>query len=232
MTTAMATASTPMAEHRTCRGYDCSLYSCNDAHVARHDRATHMNSPSPSHDRRAKQSSGFSLIELMIVVCITGILAAIAIPTFSSYIQKSRTSEAVDFLGVIKLRQEAYRAEFGQYFVCGNIRTPTSLSAGSFIPGTAATRKNATAFPFPTNDACFNTIGARPGGPVRFGYAWAAGLPADIGGLPAVYNLAAAPDHFFIAQAVTDLEGDGTTCTYELTSFTRSVWFTPAAGWE
>ena len=51
--------------------------------------------------------------------------------------------------------------------------------------------------------------------------------------LPAVYGLTAhAYDHYFIAQAVTDLDGDGTVCTYELTSFTRSVWFTPDTGWE
>lgn len=167
----------------------------------------------------------------MIVVVITGILAAIAVPTFSGYIQKSRTSEAVDFLGVIKLRQEAHRAEFGQYFVC-RATNPTDLAAADFIPGDATTMKSAVAVPFPTTNACFNTIGAKPGGRVRFGYAWAAGLPGQVAALSSAYGLAAFPDHYFIAQAVTDLDGDGTACMYELTSFTRSVWFTPAAGWE
>jgi prepilin-type N-terminal cleavage/methylation domain-containing protein len=177
----------------------------------------------------AKSRSGFTLTELMVVVVITGILAAIAIPSFSSYIQKSRTSEAVEFLGVIKLRQEAYRSEFGQYFQCGGVRTPAAIS---FIPGNHSTMKNAVSLAFPTTDPCFNVIGAKPGGPVRFGYGWAAGLPSDAAGLPGSYGMAATPDHYFIAQAETDLDGDGAVCTYELTSFTRSVWFTPAKGWE
>ena len=47
---------------------------------------------------RNKKSSGFTLVELMIVVAIIGILAAVAIPAFSRYIRKSRTAEALGFL--------------------------------------------------------------------------------------------------------------------------------------
>ena len=43
-----------------------------------------------SRDRR-----GFSLIELMMVVAIIGLLASVAIPSFTKYIQKSRASEAL-----------------------------------------------------------------------------------------------------------------------------------------
>ncbi len=54
---------------------------------------------------------GFTLIELMIVVAIIGILAAIAIPNFMNYQCKAKQSEAKSNLGNIKTMQEAYRAE-------------------------------------------------------------------------------------------------------------------------
>lgn len=49
-----------------------------------------------------KKSTGFTLIELMIVVAIVGILAALAFPAYQDYIVRSRIMEGIGFTGQIK----------------------------------------------------------------------------------------------------------------------------------
>lgn len=58
---------------------------------------------------------GFTLIELMIVVAIIGILAAIAIPNFMNYQCKAKQAEAKTLLGSLRVAQEAYFAEHDAY---------------------------------------------------------------------------------------------------------------------
>lgn len=62
-----------------------------------------------------KNNKGFTLIELMIVVAIIGVLAAIAIPNFLNYQCKAKQSEAKSNLGSIRTSEEAYLAEYDAY---------------------------------------------------------------------------------------------------------------------
>ena len=66
------------------------------------------------------KEKGFTLIELMIVVAILGILAAIAIPNFMRFQAKSRQSEAKTNLGAIGTTAESYRAEQDTYIATWN----------------------------------------------------------------------------------------------------------------
>ena len=62
-----------------------------------------------------RKQEGFTLIELMIVVAIIGILAAIAIPNFMQYQAKSKQSEAKTNLGGIYTSEVAYFGEANAY---------------------------------------------------------------------------------------------------------------------
>jgi type IV pilus assembly protein PilA len=61
------------------------------------------------------RSSGFTLIELMIVVAIIGILAAIAIPAYQDYIARAQASEAVQLMAGAKTPLSEYFADNGRW---------------------------------------------------------------------------------------------------------------------
>ncbi|MBT4252050.1 MAG: prepilin-type N-terminal cleavage/methylation domain-containing protein [Candidatus Marinimicrobia bacterium] len=62
-----------------------------------------------------KRNSGFSLVELMIVIVIIGVLAAVAVPIYSNNVMKAKMSEADAALGSIITQLRVYYGENGQY---------------------------------------------------------------------------------------------------------------------
>ncbi len=84
-----------------------------------------------------KQSKGFTLIELMIVVAIIGILAAIAIPNFMRYQLRSKAAERKTNVGAIFKAQEALRQSERQ-IVPGNPTTGQYWEFTAPVPVAAA----------------------------------------------------------------------------------------------
>jgi type IV pilus assembly protein PilE len=84
-----------------------------------------------------QQARGFTLIELMITVVIVAILASIAVPMYSQYVQRGKIAEATSGLSELRLRAEKYFADNRSY-----------LKSGDTVVGFSKTIQNARYFDF------------------------------------------------------------------------------------
>jgi len=79
-------------------------------------------------------TQGFTLIELMIVVAILGIVSAVAIPAYNSYVEVGRVNECREEIAAIALAEETWIAEGNpSYFVGATTAAIAAASGGNYI---------------------------------------------------------------------------------------------------
>jgi type IV pilus assembly protein PilE len=81
--------------------------------------------------RRRKAVRGLTLIELLMVIVIVGVLAAIAIPTYSGYMTRARRADAKTALEQVRAAQEMWRAEKGSYCIDGTAEATLRTTMGA-----------------------------------------------------------------------------------------------------
>ena len=91
----------------------------------------------PQARRQSPKPNGFTLIELMIVVAVVGILAAVAYPSYMDQVRKSRRSDAVAALSTVQQAQERWRANNPTY--ANQTQATTSTTANPPGLGLSAT---------------------------------------------------------------------------------------------
>lgn len=166
----------------------------------------------------------FTLVELMVVVVIVGVLAAIGIYMFRQYVFSTRTVEAMSMIQSIRAAQERWRAENQMYL-------DVSTTMTSWYP-TATPGKTQFHWDQPSgNDyAKWRLLAPTTATPVQFGYVTKAGRPFTAMPAPVSQQKPTWPpatqqrEPWFVIQAMGDTDADGEKSYYVASSVNGEVY--------
>lgn len=158
--------------------------------------------------RALRRRRGFTLVEVMIVVVVIGVLAAIAIPMFTRTTRKAKgEAEVAPYFQDFRIRMDQHQQEHGVY--------PPTLGEGTLHPAAPGAQKQSL-LPLP---AAWTAIRLRPSGStdVYCGYTWATGLAndgANIGPIaaavaPGGFGFTAPATNWYYLLAKCNLDGVG-----------------------
>ncbi len=163
--------------------------------------------------------SGFTLMELMIVVAIIGVLAAVAIPVYLGYVKRSKAAEAFTLLQGIREKEEAYFAEFKRY--------TDDLGWEPYDPGAGTVCDQTVNWNLAAGSGWLQ-LGFVPGGPTYYAYSVDSGYAGGVlqsGSPPATPGT---PNWgtlrpWFVAKAEGDVDCDKANARFYISSHNKTV---------
>ena len=165
---------------------------------------------------------GFTLVELMVVVAITGVLATIGTMMVRTHFKEAKTSEALALIQALRIAEESQRAEGGTYLSC-------SLTAGTpWYPASPNGVQHAWQQPSHADWARWQQLGISQPEGTQFGFLLHAGTPADALPIPQTTNRPTWPttlaDPWYVIQAAGDRDKDSTFSLLLAASFNGEVY--------
>ncbi len=165
---------------------------------------------------------GFTLVELLAVIAMIGVLAAIATVGYRKYLHGSHTAEAKAVISAIRVAEESARAETMQYMDCGNQWYPSAPTGNKWHwhnPG------------HPTYATCWRPLNVINDSPTLYGFVVRAGAAG--GAVPAVQAAgwaappawpAAPSEPWFTIEAIGDVDANGVQSRFVSSSFNGEIY--------
>jgi len=171
--------------------------------------------------RRTVRERGFTLVELLAVVAMVGILAALALVGYRRYINSAGTAEAAAVIQGIRGAEEAYKAEMLVYLSC-------STTLDSYYPMTTPnSQKHHWVQSGHQDYDRWRQLNVTTDGPVKFGYAVVAGMPPTMASPVGFANAPAWPavtEPWYMVQAKGDRDEDGTPAMFLASSLRGEIY--------
>jgi prepilin-type N-terminal cleavage/methylation domain-containing protein len=170
---------------------------------------------------RRTRSAGFTLVELMVVVAITGILATIGISLVRGHLNVAKSNRALAGVQAIRAAEESFRAQNGSYLDCSGV---TAAWFPMLTPGQVKYEWHQTSH---ADWPRWATLGVPAIDSTQFGFLVNAGKPGDP--YPVLQTadkptLSASADPWYVIQVKGDVDGDGVFMLGFATSRTGDVY--------